>query len=290
MPAAINSKGFSMTTQKPVITILADNKASYPLQGEHGFSCLIEFEGMKPILFDTGRGKLFHNAKLLSKNITEISTVILSHGHYDHTDALSEFSKMNTHSKLVCSKNIFIKHYSMKTGKLRNIGLSDENTLTIQTMSECQKLLFSKEAALPSYGITVYESISQTDIYEKPSALLYSDDERTAGDRMIDEAVISIETAKGLVLITGCCHCGFMNMCRHVLEETKGKHIYAVIGGFHLEGVSQDRIEATVKFIKENNIDKVYPCHCTGEHEMNFLHNALPSVVELVHCGTIIRM
>lgn len=279
-----------MTTQSPSITILADNTAIDPLQAEHGFSCLIEFEGMKPVLFDTGRGKLFHNAKQLGKNLSEVSTVIQSHGHYDHTDALTEFYAVNKNAKLICSEHIFTEHYSMKTGKLRPIGISEENTETLKNLQDNQKLLFKNTAALAAYGITVYESIRQTNNFEKPSALLYSDKECTVSDTMIDEAVISIETPKGLVLITGCCHCGFMNMCTHIIQETRGKHIHSVIGGFHLAGVSQERIDATVKFIKENNIDKVYPCHCTGENEMQRLHSALPSVVNLIQCGTSISI
>lgn len=280
-----NYKGFSMATQNPVITIIADNSASSPLEAEHGFSCLIEFEGMKPLLFDTGRGVLFHNAAELGKNLTDVSTLVLSHGHYDHTDALTDFFTLNTTAKLICSEHIFTEHYSMKTGKLRTIGLSEENAQTIKNLPDEQKVFVKKSTSIPSYGITVYESIPQTNDLEKPSALLYCNKECTKSDTMIDEAVISIETDKGLVLITGCCHCGFMNMCSHVIEETKGKHIHSVIGGFHLAGVSKERMDATVNFIREHKIDAVYPCHCTGEREMQMMETALPSIVQKAYCG-----
>lgn len=275
-----------MTTQNPIITILADNNASSPLKAEHGFSCLIEFEGMKPILFDTGRGVLFHNAGELGKDLSNVSTLVLSHGHYDHTDALTEFFTLNTTAKLICSEHIFTEHYSMKTGKLRTIGLSEENAETIKNLPDEQKVFVKRSSSIPSYGITIYESIPQTNAFEKPSALLYSDKECTKSDTMIDEAVISIETDKGLVLITGCCHCGFMNMCTYIIEETRGKHIHSVIGGFHLAGVSKERMGATINFIREHKIDAVYPCHCTGEIEMQMLEEALPSIVQKVQCGT----
>jgi len=278
-----------MTTQNPSITILADNTAIDPLLSEHGFSCLIEFEGMKPVLFDTGRGVLFHNAAELGKKLSDVSTLVLSHGHYDHTDALTEFYALNKNAKLICSEHIFTEHYSMKTGKLRTIGLSEENAETVRNLPDGQKVLVKKAASLPAYGITVYESIRQTNDFEKPSALLYSDKDCTVSDIMIDEAVISIETSGGLVLITGCCHCGFMNMCTHIIEETRGKHIHSVIGGFHLAGVSNERMDAAIHFIREHKIDKVYPCHCTGENEMQMLETALPLVVELPRCGTTLN-
>ena len=273
-----------MTAYDPLITILADNIASHPLLSEHGFSCFIEFKNMKPILFDTGKTVLFHNAKTLGKNLSNVSKLILSHGHYDHTDALTDFFSLCSKAQLICSEHIFTEHYSMKTGVPRYIGLS-EKYKTIQALPNSQKLYFKNSATLSSYNITVYGSIRQTNAYEKPSPLLYSNKTCTTPDTMIDEAIVCIETDKGLVLITGCCHCGFINMCNHIIEETGGKHIYAVIGGFHLEGVSNERIRATIDFIRTHKIEAVYPCHCTGEKEMQVLKTALPSIVKIAHCG-----
>ena len=59
------------------------------LKGEHGLSFLIEKDGHK-LLFDTGQTGIFaENAAILGVNPAEISTVVLSHGHYDHTGGLS---------------------------------------------------------------------------------------------------------------------------------------------------------------------------------------------------------
>ena len=39
--------------------------------------------------------------------------------------------------------------------------------------------------------------------------------------------------------------------------------IYGVIGGFHLFDVNE-RLEKTIDYLKENNIELLYPCHCVS--------------------------
>lgn len=46
---------------------------------------------MKKILFDTGQsGNFIKNAENLKINLDDLDYVILSHGHYDHTEGLKK--------------------------------------------------------------------------------------------------------------------------------------------------------------------------------------------------------
>lgn len=66
------------------ITALVENKAKYGLKGKHGLSLYIETENHK-ILFDLGPDNtLFNNARIKGIDLSEIDTVIISHGHMDH--------------------------------------------------------------------------------------------------------------------------------------------------------------------------------------------------------------
>ena len=63
------------------------------LLAEHGLSLLITiYQGEKKhtILLDTGYTKVgvLHNMELLGINIEEIETIVISHGHMDHTGSL----------------------------------------------------------------------------------------------------------------------------------------------------------------------------------------------------------
>ena len=65
------------------------------LFAEHGFSCFLRSAPVRRNilgLFDSGVTAecLFHNAKLLNVNLDTIESVVLSHGHFDHTGGLLE--------------------------------------------------------------------------------------------------------------------------------------------------------------------------------------------------------
>ena len=78
-------------TEKVRITVLVENTAESPgLLAEHGLSLWIE-TGSQCILFDTGQGgALVNNADRLGISLSRVDTIILSHGHYDHTGGLAD--------------------------------------------------------------------------------------------------------------------------------------------------------------------------------------------------------
>ena len=70
-----------------------DNTAGYGFLGEWGLSFYIEVHGHK-ILFDTGMTSLAsENARLAKIDLSSIDTLVLSHGHNDHTGGLVHFLK-----------------------------------------------------------------------------------------------------------------------------------------------------------------------------------------------------
>jgi len=67
------------------LTVLVDNTATDGLSSEHGLSFWIEYNG-KRVLFDTGQSDLvLQNAKKINIDLSQTDTIVLSHGHYDHT-------------------------------------------------------------------------------------------------------------------------------------------------------------------------------------------------------------
>lgn len=78
------------------LTVLYDNSAFVPsLLASHGFSCLVE--GEEKTLFDTGESGplLFRNMELLGVDPQTISSVVISHEHYDHIGGLWHFLSSN---------------------------------------------------------------------------------------------------------------------------------------------------------------------------------------------------
>ncbi len=69
---------------------------------------------------------------------------------------------------------------------------------------------------------------------------------------------------KGLVIITGCSHTGIINIIKHGQKLTGIDKIYAIIGGFHKEKDSTEKIEEVVSFLEELDPEIICGMHCTG--------------------------
>ncbi len=81
---------------------------------------------------------------------------------------------------------------------------------------------------------------------------------------LVKEQSLIIESEKGVVLVTGCAHPGIVNIIKKTKKITN-KEIYLVMGGFHLEGVSNSQLAAIVKNFRRLGVKKAAPCHCSGE-------------------------
>ena len=80
-----------MSNEPVKITLLVDNEAADGLEKEHGFAAWVEAGGRR-ILFDTGHmGALQANASRLGIDLKQADTLVISHGHRDHTGTLDRF-------------------------------------------------------------------------------------------------------------------------------------------------------------------------------------------------------
>lgn len=272
------------------ITILADNSATPPYRAEHGFSALIETQrqdgGTDTVLFDVGMGALFGNAALAGVDLSRVTDVALSHGHYDHTDALGDFLEKYSFARVHASSEVFRDHYSLRTGTCRRIALSDGNRVMLSALPEDRFLTFGKAASIFDGRIHLAGRIPRGNPLESPSPLLFENSACTIFDEITDEIVLWTKTSKGLVILTGCCHAGFINTCEHVRAVSGINTIHAVIGGFHLANVSEERLRATAEYIEREGIRRVIPCHCTGDAEIEWLRARLGSdIVTKGECG-----
>jgi len=83
-------------------------------------------------------------------------------------------------------------------------------------------------------------------------------------DGGIKEQSLVIRTPQGLVVITGCAHPGITNIVQKAKEVGKDK-VYLVLGGFHLGGTSFAQIASIMEDFEELGVEKVAPCHCSGD-------------------------
>lgn len=83
-------------------------------------------------------------------------------------------------------------------------------------------------------------------------------------DGGIKEQSLVLMTPKGLVVITGCAHPGIVNIVKRAKEISEG-NVYLLMGGFHLAGASPSQVNRIAENLLQLGVEKVAPCHCSGE-------------------------
>lgn len=93
------------------------------------------------------------------------------------------------------------------------------------------------------------------------AAGVYSTGEMGSGIR---EQSLALVTKQGLVVITGCAHPGIVEIVAKAKEIT-GEEVYLAMGGFHLSGAGQGRIKSIIEEFRRLGVQRVAPCHCSGD-------------------------
>ena len=105
----------------------------------------------------------------------------------------------------------------------------------------------------------------------------------------IKEESLLINTETGLVIITGCAHPGIVSIVRRAKEILKTK-VYLVMGGFHLGGMSDRQIDEIVEGFKREGVEKVGPCHCSGNLARKLFKKAYGKDFISVGVGKVIEI
>jgi len=80
----------------------------------------------------------------------------------------------------------------------------------------------------------------------------------------IPEQALVLETGRGMVIITGCAHPGVDRIVARARDLFE-RPVYLVLGGFHLGSANAGEIAQILSALREMGVQKVAPCHCTGE-------------------------
>lgn len=114
----------------------------------------------------------------------------------------------------------------------------------------------------------------------------------TSGEMGTDirEQGLVVQTNQGLVVITGCAHPGIVEIVRQA-QAVFDDETYLVLGGFHLGSSSVSKIREVCAAFRQLGVQKLAPCHCTGEQAMrifatefgdNYMHCGVGRAIELI--------
>ena len=208
------------------LTILFDNNPyDYRLKSSWGFSCLIELE-RKTILFDTGG---------------------------DGEILLYNMRVLNKDPKTI--DMIVLSHiHGDHTGGIWSI-LREKPALKVYIPESFPQEF---EQRLENFRARIVRVMSSS-LQILPG--VWSTGEIGHG---IKEQSLIIDTSKGMILVTGCAHPGIVNIIKKA-KTTAKKNIYMVVGGWHLSSAGERNIRGIIDAFLRMGIQKVAPCHCTGD-------------------------
>lgn len=253
------------------ITTLIENSSGehLALKTEHGISFYVEKDGHQ-ILFDTGQtGTFIENAEQLRVDLTDLESVVLSHGHYDHTGGIRPLSQLTTDFKLFMGQGFFEEKYGFKNNSYEYLGNNfdkkflEEQGITYQFVD--QPLL---EIAPGVYVVTKFPRKHQDEVINPRFKILRNGSFQP--DPFDDEVLLAIDTPEGLVVLLGCSHPGMKNMLDSAAKLIN-RPIYAVLGGTHLVEASDSSLETSMSYLDSDSLKVIGVSHCTGQAAMDQL-------------------
>ncbi|HEY90602.1 MAG TPA: MBL fold metallo-hydrolase [Dehalococcoidia bacterium] len=267
------------------ITTLSENTANYGVIAEWGLSILVEVDGTS-ILMDTGLSfSAVHNAARMGVDLTTIDSIVLSHGHADHTGGLREVLEIKGAVDVIAHPDIWTAKYAQrKQEKEREIGIPFPR----QELEElgARFTLAREPFNITSHVMTTGEVPMVTEYEQIEKGLFVKEGEELVPDPLADDLSLVIDTEFGLVVVLGCAHRGVVNTLRHARTITGKEFIYAVIGGTHLIGASEERIDRTIVDLREMGIQRLGVSHCTGFHASARLAQAFEDIFFLNNAGS----
>lgn len=267
------------------VKILSDNIANSTEYAEWGFSAYIEVNN-KGYLYDTGQsGKcVIENADHLGIDLKSIEAIILSHGHFDHTNGLEAVLKVTGPKKIYAHPDVFDRKFSVKKGNPEFIGCKYTKDY-LETLGAT----FEFHDKFQQIGPSIYMSGTvpiTNNIESIPNYFKIKKEDTFIEDDLPDDNALIIEHEKGLIIVTGCAHRGVVNISTYIKEKMQ-KQIVGIIGGMHLHRANSTHFNFVVNFFKENAIPLIGPIHCTGLERIFELKKILPKPVKLSGCGGI---
>jgi 7,8-dihydropterin-6-yl-methyl-4-(beta-D-ribofuranosyl)aminobenzene 5'-phosphate synthase len=256
------------------ITTLIDNSVGMSdldqenLIAEWGLSVLLHTDS-RSILFDTGRsGTIVSNARVLGVDLQAIDTIVLSHGHLDHTGGLRKVLQQIGKSVDV------VAHPDSWEDKYIKMSKKPERYINIPfRRQELERLgadfVFTKEPfEIASKIVTTGEIPLTNDCEsiqppEKMQRYIKRGDQRE-DDLILDDSALVIDAAQGLIVILGCAHRGIINTLHHAQRITGKEKILAVLGGAHLLDATEAHLRFVIESLKKLELQIMALNHCTG--------------------------
>lgn len=280
---------------------------------EHGLAMLFEVtngETVHTFLLDAGGilGSVANNIKYLQIDTSKIEKFVLSHGHFDHYGGLNHiFNQFSPGTEIMVAKNAFLPKWALigdllgkaieldkekleqlqKEQKIRQLPALSKEQLSEQIKNNNLKLIETCEPIQLASGVWTSGEIEIPLKEELTKGLYIQKNGEVLFDDFRDEISVYINVKdKGLVILNGCGHTGIMNTVKMAQKLSGINKVYALIGGYHLNYASKERIDKTIVFLKKLKPEILCAMHCSGFNFTARLMNEIPESSVLGIVGT----
>ncbi len=270
-----------------ILNLVENESGASGCEAAHGLSFYVETKNHK-LLFDSSPGDVvIRNAKMLGVDLPAVDTVILSHGHYDHSGGILPFVELNPRAKIYMQQNAGGEYYAFdgEDKGFRYIGIDKK----ILSLTQVQLLK----------GDTKIDDELQVFIVDNRAFPLPSTNKRLRElcnrqyiqDEFHHEQNLLLTAAGKRILFCGCAHNGILNVME-TLERKFGPASTPdlVIGGFHLMKRTEFSEADTAEVTEIANRLRAYKahfatCHCTGLPVFNQMKEIMGDQLSYVRSG-----
>jgi 7,8-dihydropterin-6-yl-methyl-4-(beta-D-ribofuranosyl)aminobenzene 5'-phosphate synthase len=278
------------------LNVVVENCASTnrpDVWGQHGLCLSVEADlGAQKmyLLMDCGPSPevTLHNIDLLGIDLGLTDAIVLSHGHYDHTGGL--FGVLVRAGRRIP----VLAHPDIQSPKLKTrpfLKYIGPPFTAQQAESAGAVMLYSKTSIKLAEGIFTTGEVQRDTSFEKAEGFRTLEGDAFKEDPIMDDQSLVVNIPdKGLVIIAGCAHSGIINTVQQAQRLSGVSEIYAIVGGFHLLGASDERLDSTVNELMKLNPKVLRPGHCTGARAVCRLMQAFKDRCEPLCSGDVIEL
>ena len=185
-----------------IITLVENTEGAENCIAEHGLSLYIETEKHK-LLLDAGQtDAVVKNAAVLGIDLSAVDTVILSHGHYDHSGGILPFSELNCTAKIIMQRQAIEPHYNGE----RYIGID-------KAIMELPGVMLADGDMKLDDELFLFSGITGRRCYPQGNRkLMRMQDGEIVPDDFAHEQCLVITQDEKHWLLSGCAHNGILNI------------------------------------------------------------------------------
>jgi len=270
--------------------------AGRSIHAEHGISFLVEtiVDGKSSVcMFDYGLDPVgvLNNMALLEVDLGKVDAFSLSHGHYDHyTSAVTilqrNLSRIRRGTPFYVGEEAFLRRYSARPGSPDPVDLGQFRREDLEALG--LKVIETRNPVQIIPGAYFTGNIGRITPYEvvAPTFLVRRGDTIEHDLFPGEQALLFLVKGKGLVILSGCAHCGIVNTVRQAQKVAGTQKVHAILGGFHLIGAQPEVLRKTVADIKALDPDLIVPAHCTGFEAVAAFSREMPDRFLINTAGT----